>query len=318
MGCGQHTSIDLPKSVILRCPGASCCSAQLGATRTLGEPLRQHNCITRGTAHGATDPASSPRGVLPQGQQTPQSRTLSARGVSASSAGAPRYDCSTRLWLQDWSCIDQGGVQYWLQGSRASRCSDNNIAPTKQSTSSAPCSGVGVGLLLAGKSALGVQHDESSGSCHVPARQSAGFCSATRGCQEGSGSCSARGICAGNSTGLVQTCSTASFLPVGDLRAQLALGQLADGVGARANVAGTSRFKFPSELFLGPNGRSWPSAVLQESSARGSVRTCSTRLLCLVASKNFVQLGLGLPSELFLGPNGRSWPSAVLQESSAR
>ena len=95
MGCGQHTSIDLPKSVILRCPGASCCSAQLGATRTLGELLRQRNCITRGTAHGATK--------LP-------SRTLSARGVSASSAGAPRFDCSTRLWLQDWNFINQGGV----------------------------------------------------------------------------------------------------------------------------------------------------------------------------------------------------------------
>ena len=74
MGCGQHTSIDLPKSVILRCPGASFCSAQLGATRTLGEPLQQRNCITRGSAHGATDPASSPRGVLPLGQQTPPSR----------------------------------------------------------------------------------------------------------------------------------------------------------------------------------------------------------------------------------------------------
>ncbi len=73
-GCGQHTTIDLPKSVILRCPGASCCRGQLGATRTLGEPLRQRNCITRGSAHGATDPASSPRGVLPLGQQTPPSR----------------------------------------------------------------------------------------------------------------------------------------------------------------------------------------------------------------------------------------------------
>ena len=67
MGCGQHTSIDLPKSVILRCPGASCCSAQLGATRTLGEPLRQRNCITRGTAHGATYPAASPRGYYLKG-----------------------------------------------------------------------------------------------------------------------------------------------------------------------------------------------------------------------------------------------------------
>ena len=39
--------------------------------------------------------------VRPQGQQTPSSRMLSARGVSAILAGAPRFDCSTRLWQQD-------------------------------------------------------------------------------------------------------------------------------------------------------------------------------------------------------------------------
>ena len=76
MGCGQHTSIDLPKSVILRCPGASCCSAQLGATQTLGEPPSAAQLHQQGgTAHGATDPASSPRGMLPQGQQTPPNST---------------------------------------------------------------------------------------------------------------------------------------------------------------------------------------------------------------------------------------------------
>jgi len=120
MGCGQ-TSTDRQQGCVLRCPGE-----QAAAVRS-----RDYTDI------GATDPASSPRGMLPQGQQTPPSRTSSARGVSAISAGVPRFDCSTRLWLQDWSCIKQGGVQYWLQGSRASRCSDNNIAPTEQSTSSA-------------------------------------------------------------------------------------------------------------------------------------------------------------------------------------
>ena len=114
MSCGQQTSTDRQQGCVLRSPGGGKllqCAA--GTTRTLGEPLRQRNCITRGTVHGATDPASSPRGVLPQGQQTPQSRTLSARGVSASSAGAPRFDCSARLasrskqhdqdiWFQDW------------------------------------------------------------------------------------------------------------------------------------------------------------------------------------------------------------------------
>ena len=54
MTCVQHTSIDRQWGCVLRCPGTSCCSAQLGATRTSGELLRQRNCITRGIAHGAT------------------------------------------------------------------------------------------------------------------------------------------------------------------------------------------------------------------------------------------------------------------------
>ena len=54
MSCVQRTSIDRQWGCVLRCPGTSCCSAQLGATRTSGELLRQRNCITRGIAHGAT------------------------------------------------------------------------------------------------------------------------------------------------------------------------------------------------------------------------------------------------------------------------
>jgi hypothetical protein len=78
MGCVQHTSIDRQWICVLRCPGTSCCSVQLGATWTLGELLRQHNCITRGTAHGAAN--------LP-------SRMLSARGASA---GAPTAEAIWR------------------------------------------------------------------------------------------------------------------------------------------------------------------------------------------------------------------------------
>ena len=293
-GCGQHTSIDLHQGVILQlsCQGTSCCSAQPGATQASGEPLRQRNCIARDTAHGATDPASSPRGVLPQGQQTPSSRTLSARGVSAISAGVPRFDCSTRLWLQDWSCINQGGGQYWLQGSRASLCC--HTAQTEQDKSPAPwmdgC-GDSVGLLLAGRSAR-ARHNESLGSCQLArqsqlnqlgTRGSMPTCSTTslllvgdlslpalhcvsiagvrcgidtgQGVHAGYGDSSKiiikRELCTlltrsaqSSARGLMQTCSTASFLPVGDLHAQLALGQLADGVGAQANVADSSKSKF--------------------------------------------------------------------------
>ena len=51
--------LELPRDELLQCAA--------GTTRTLGEPLRQRNCITRGTAHGATYPAASPRGYYLKG-----------------------------------------------------------------------------------------------------------------------------------------------------------------------------------------------------------------------------------------------------------